>query len=268
MTTTVTTHGIAESMRARIAAVREELERYDALREELARLESALADLEPKAPKQRHARNSKSSATTTRRSRVSQPTPARSTSPRARASSKPGPRSQVRERIIEFLRAQGPATAGEVATGLNLNRNSVASRLSQLKKAGVLERVERLHGARAQRNLERLTGRRTHTRRAHRSRWVVDWHERGGCLRWQVAGGRPGPEQVGAGPRPRAGRRPHGRSDATALGATRSCLDRIPGPRGRIRALIWRARLADSDQRRLPREAVLLSLAYGGSLQA
>jgi DNA-binding CsgD family transcriptional regulator len=142
MTTTVTTHDIAESMRARIAAVREELERYDALRLELARLESALADLEPKAPEQRRARTSKSSAPQTR-SRASQPKATRSTSPRTRASSKPGPRSQVRERIIEFLRAQGPATAGEVATGLGLNRSSVATRLSQLKKAGEVERVER-----------------------------------------------------------------------------------------------------------------------------
>jgi DNA-binding CsgD family transcriptional regulator len=143
MTTTVTTHDIAESMRARIAAVREELERYDGLREELARLETALGDLEPKAPQQRRARNSKSSAPTTRRSRASQPRPPRSTSSRTRASSKPGSRSQVRERIIEFLREQGPATAGEVATGLNLNRNSVATRLSQLKKAGEVERAER-----------------------------------------------------------------------------------------------------------------------------
>jgi len=143
MTTTVTTHDIAQSMRARIAALREELERYDALREELSRLESALADLEPKAPEQRRARNSKSSVPKTRRSRVSQPAPTRSASPRRRSSSKPGSRSQARERIIEFLRAQGPATAGEVATGLNLNRNSVATRLTQLTKAGELEKAER-----------------------------------------------------------------------------------------------------------------------------
>jgi DNA-binding CsgD family transcriptional regulator len=147
MTTTVTTHDIAESMRARIAAVREELERYDVLREELARLESALADLEPKAPTQRRARNSKSSAPATRRSRAPQPTPARPTSPRARSSSKPGPRSQVRERIIEFLRAQGPATAGEVATGLNLNRNSVATQMTRLAKGGDLEKAERGYAA-------------------------------------------------------------------------------------------------------------------------
>jgi predicted ArsR family transcriptional regulator len=59
------------------------------------------------------------------------------------AASKGGPRGQARDRIIEFIRAQGPATAGEIATGLNLNRNSVATRLTQLTKAGELQKAER-----------------------------------------------------------------------------------------------------------------------------
>jgi type II secretory pathway component HofQ len=144
MSATVTTHEIAESLRARIAAVREELERYDSLREELARLESALADLEPAARVQRRARNPKTPGSAPRRSRASRPADARATaSRRAPSSSKGGPRGQTRDRIIEFIRAQGPATAGEIATGLNLNRNSVATRLTQLTKAGELQKAER-----------------------------------------------------------------------------------------------------------------------------
>jgi predicted HTH transcriptional regulator len=145
MSATVTTHEIAESLRARIAAVREELERFNALREELARLEAALAGLEePKEPEQRRARNSKSSARTTRGAGAPRPTTTKSTaSRRARSSSKAGSRSQTRERIIEFIRDRGPATAGEVATALNLNRNSVATRLTQLTKTGALVKAER-----------------------------------------------------------------------------------------------------------------------------
>ncbi|HMJ33372.1 MAG TPA: hypothetical protein VK501_05620 [Baekduia sp.] len=146
MSATVTTHEITESLRSRIDAVREELERFDALREELARLESALADLEPNGPEQpRRARNSKSSARATRGAGVARPAQTPSAAPRrARSSSKAAP---SRERIIEFVRAQGPATAGEVATGLNLNRNSVATRLTQMARAGELEKAERGYAA-------------------------------------------------------------------------------------------------------------------------
>ncbi|MCW3001864.1 MAG: hypothetical protein JWQ20_1162 [Conexibacter sp.] len=52
-------------------------------------------------------------------------------------------RSQTRERIVEFIRDRGPATAGEVATGLKLNRNPVATRLTQLTKTGALVKAER-----------------------------------------------------------------------------------------------------------------------------
>jgi hypothetical protein len=79
-----------------------------------------------------------------RRSRSSRPAPTPSkASRRARSSSATGPRKQTRERIIEFVRAQRPATAGEVATGLNLNRNSVATRMTKLTKAGELAKAER-----------------------------------------------------------------------------------------------------------------------------
>jgi hypothetical protein len=139
MSAAVTTHEIAESLRGRIQAVREELERFDALREELTRLESALADLEPERPPE-----SKSSAPTTRRARAARPAPTQSTAPRrARSSGKAAPRGQTRERIVEFIRSRGAATAGEVANALSLNRNSVATRLTQLTKAGELQKAER-----------------------------------------------------------------------------------------------------------------------------
>jgi DNA-binding transcriptional ArsR family regulator len=147
MSATVTTQGIAESLRGRISAVREELERFDALRDELTRLEAALADLQPAGPEQpKRARNSKSAARTTRRARAARPAPTRATTPRrARSSSKAAPRT--REAIIEFLRAQGPATAGQVASGLGLKRSSVATRLTQLTKAGHIVKAERGYAA-------------------------------------------------------------------------------------------------------------------------
>jgi predicted ArsR family transcriptional regulator len=142
MSAAVTTHEIAESLRVRIQAVREELERFDALREELTRLESALADLEPE--RSERPPKSKSSAPTTRRARAARPAPTQSTAPRrARSSGKAAPRGQTRERIVEFIRSRGAATAGEVANALSLNRNSVATRLTQLTKAGELQKAER-----------------------------------------------------------------------------------------------------------------------------
>jgi hypothetical protein len=146
MSATVTTDEIAESLRGRIAAVREELERYDELRGELERLESALADLQPKGPRPRRGRNSRSSAGTTRRAPAARAAQSPSTAPRrARSSGKAAPRT--REAIIEFLREHGPATAGQVASGLNLKRSSVATRLTQLTKAGHVVKAERGYAA-------------------------------------------------------------------------------------------------------------------------
>jgi predicted transcriptional regulator len=143
-----TTEDIAKTLRARIAAVREELQRYDALRDELGRLEAALADLEPVASP---ARDGKSPRGTTRAPRGSRRAQARSKATRRAASassrSRTSARGETRERILEFIRAQGPATAGEVAAGLNLNRNSVATRLSQLVKAGELQKADRGYSA-------------------------------------------------------------------------------------------------------------------------
>lgn len=151
MSVTVTTQEIAESLQVRIAAVREELERFDALRAELVRLESALGDLQPdgpEQPRQRPGRAPKPSPSKTRRAPASRKAPTKpAVARRTRSSAKPRARSsQTRDRIIDFIRAQGPATAGEVATGLGLQRNSVATRLTQLAKSGDLVKEERGYG--------------------------------------------------------------------------------------------------------------------------
>lgn len=45
--------------------------------------------------------------------------------------------------IVEFLAKHPGSTAGEVAKGLNLNRGSVSSRLTQLAKAGQIQKADR-----------------------------------------------------------------------------------------------------------------------------
>ena len=45
--------------------------------------------------------------------------------------------------IFEFLAKHPGSTAGEVAKGLNLNRGSVSTRLTQLAKAGEINKAER-----------------------------------------------------------------------------------------------------------------------------
>ena len=45
--------------------------------------------------------------------------------------------------IVEFLAKHPRSTAGEVAKGLNLNRGSVSSRLTQLARAGEIKKADR-----------------------------------------------------------------------------------------------------------------------------
>ena len=49
--------------------------------------------------------------------------------------------------IIAFLTKHPQSTAGDVAKGLNLNRNSVATRLTQMMKAGEIVKAERGYSA-------------------------------------------------------------------------------------------------------------------------
>jgi predicted ArsR family transcriptional regulator len=56
-------------------------------------------------------------------------------------------RGQSREKLIEYLRVNPGSTAGDVAKALGLKRNSVATRLTQLAKAGALAKAERGYSA-------------------------------------------------------------------------------------------------------------------------
>jgi DNA-binding transcriptional ArsR family regulator len=57
------------------------------------------------------------------------------------------PQSRTREQLVEYLREHRGSTAGDVAKALNLNRNSIATRLAQLAKAGLIEKEERGYSA-------------------------------------------------------------------------------------------------------------------------
>jgi predicted transcriptional regulator len=62
----------------------------------------------------------------------------------------PGARSlrgDTKTRVIEFVTSNPGSTAGDVARGLGLNRNSVATRLTQLAKSGELAKAERGYAA-------------------------------------------------------------------------------------------------------------------------
>ncbi len=52
-------------------------------------------------------------------------------------------KGDTKESIFEFLAKHPGSTAGDVAKGLNLNRGSVSSRLTQLAKAGEIKKADR-----------------------------------------------------------------------------------------------------------------------------
>jgi predicted transcriptional regulator len=52
-------------------------------------------------------------------------------------------KGDTKSRIIEFLDKHPGSTAGEVSKGLNLNRGSVSTRLTQLAKLGEISKSER-----------------------------------------------------------------------------------------------------------------------------
>lgn len=52
-------------------------------------------------------------------------------------------RRDLGEEIAAFVAEHPNSTAGDVAKGVNANRNTVATRMSQLVKTGVLEKAER-----------------------------------------------------------------------------------------------------------------------------
>jgi hypothetical protein len=56
-------------------------------------------------------------------------------------------RGDTKSRIIEFLEKHPGSTAGEVARGLDLNRGSVSTRLTQLARVGDIRKSERGYAA-------------------------------------------------------------------------------------------------------------------------
>jgi predicted Rossmann fold nucleotide-binding protein DprA/Smf involved in DNA uptake len=69
----------------------------------------------------------------------------RSTSRRAsgRRQTARGRRSDTASRIVDYLGKHPNSTAGDLAKGLNLKRNSVSTRLTQMAKAGQIKKAER-----------------------------------------------------------------------------------------------------------------------------
>jgi hypothetical protein len=57
--------------------------------------------------------------------------------------------SDTKDLIIDYLRKHDGSTAGDVAKGLNLNRNSVATRLTQMTKAGDIKKAARGYSAKS-----------------------------------------------------------------------------------------------------------------------
>jgi predicted transcriptional regulator len=46
-------------------------------------------------------------------------------------------------RIVDYLAKHPNSTAGDLAKGLNLKRNSVSTKLTQMAKAGTIKKAER-----------------------------------------------------------------------------------------------------------------------------
>ncbi|MCW3047713.1 MAG: hypothetical protein JWO74_1997 [Solirubrobacterales bacterium] len=53
----------------------------------------------------------------------------------------------IKARIVDFLSKHPGSTAGDVAKGLDLNRGSVSTRLSQLAKSGEIQKADRGYAA-------------------------------------------------------------------------------------------------------------------------
>jgi hypothetical protein len=78
-------------------------------------------------------------STTTRATRRS--TARRASSRRSAARSRSG--GDTRGKVIGYLSEHPGSTAGDVAKALDMNRNSVATRLAQMAKAGEIKKAKR-----------------------------------------------------------------------------------------------------------------------------
>jgi hypothetical protein len=114
-----------------------EAERRD-LQERLAWLEQQIAVF--------HSRGGESTPAASRvpaRS-VRRGTARRTSTPRATARTR---QVDVKARIVEFLAQHPGSTASDVAKGLDLNRGSASTRLSQMSKEGVISKQARGYSA-------------------------------------------------------------------------------------------------------------------------
>jgi hypothetical protein len=114
-----------------------EAERKD-LEERLAWVETRLSEFRA------HDGDSSPSASGAPARSVRRRTARRASTPRATARTR---QADIKPRIVEFLSKHPGSTAGDVATGLELNRGSVSTRLSQLAKAGDIEKRARGYAA-------------------------------------------------------------------------------------------------------------------------
>jgi Winged helix-turn-helix DNA-binding len=110
-----------------------EAERAD-VQERLAWLDAQLAEFrrhagEPARPASRAPRRATARRASTRR---------------ATARSRQG---DTKAKIVAFLTKHPSSTAGEVARGLNLNRNSVSTRLAAMAKAGEIAKAAKGYSA-------------------------------------------------------------------------------------------------------------------------
>jgi predicted transcriptional regulator len=87
-----------------------------------------------------HAHNGRSAAAAPARS-VRRATARRASNRRATARTR---QRDTKASIIDFLAEHPRSTAGDLAKGLNLNRGSVSTRLTQLAKAGEIKKAS--HG--------------------------------------------------------------------------------------------------------------------------
>jgi cell division septum initiation protein DivIVA len=116
----------------------------DTLEAERADLQERLAWLEQQI-KEFHAHGDSAPATPAAPARsVRRGTARRASARRATARTR---QVDIKARIVEFLSKHPGSTAGDVAKGLDLNRGSVSTRLSQLAKSGEIEKAARGYAA-------------------------------------------------------------------------------------------------------------------------
>lgn len=110
----------------------------DTLEAERADLQERLAWLEERI-KEFHAHHGAAAPAAPARS-TRRATARRASTRRATARTRQG---DTKKSIVEFLAKHPGSTAGQVAKGLNLNRGSVSTRLSQLAKSGEIKKAAR-----------------------------------------------------------------------------------------------------------------------------